>query len=113
MLVSLLSLARGDVVLSLARPDTRGTEARGDMVWGADGDLDIEKIFDKPPQKYLTLTLTSATWRWRCCHVARTRCHVDCPTDVRTDQRMIPVCCWWEEIQKIFFLLLQETQPWK
>ena len=43
MLVSLLSLARGDVVLSLARPDTRGTEARGDMVWGADGDLEIEK----------------------------------------------------------------------
>ena len=42
MLVSLLSLASGDVVLSLARPDTRGTEARGDMVWGADGDLEIE-----------------------------------------------------------------------
>ena len=42
---SLLSLVRGEGVLSLdTLPEARDTEPRGDMVCGAEGDLDLGMV---------------------------------------------------------------------
>ena len=49
-MVSLLSLARGDVVLSLARPETRGIEPRGDIVCGAEGERDLGNVPEPGPE---------------------------------------------------------------